>query len=98
MTAEPAIERTEVPDNGPVAALARHVAEGHVLLVQVKGGPLVRVTPVAPDQEWFWSTEWQAKEAEVEADRAAGKQPTFYASDEEFLAALDAAVEDPAAL
>src|SRR5664280_1236548 len=42
-----------------------------------------------PDQAWFWTEEWQAKEREADADEAAGRT-TFHASDEEFDAALDA--------
>jgi hypothetical protein len=44
--------------------------------------------PVDPDQAWFWTPEWQRKEREAEADKAAGNADR-YASDDEFLAALD---------
>lgn len=44
----------------------------------------------APDQAWFWTPEWQAGEAEADADLAAGRS-TVYASESAFLAALDAA-------
>jgi hypothetical protein len=40
------------------------------------------------DQAWFWTREWQAKEREADEDLAAGRGDT-YASDDEFLAALD---------
>jgi len=46
-----------------------------------------------PDQAWFWTEEWQRKEREADADEAAGRT-TFYASGEEFLAALDAHLDD----
>ena len=42
-----------------------------------------------PDQAWFWTPEWQAKEREADADLAAGRFRRFE-GDEEFLAALEA--------
>lgn len=44
--------------------------------------------PLDPDQAWFWTPEWQRKEHEAEADKAAGNADR-YDSDAEFLAALD---------
>lgn len=44
---------------------------------------------IDPEQAWFWTPEWQAREREADADLAAGRGTT-YGSDEEFLAALDA--------
>ncbi len=41
----------------------------------------------ALDQAWYWAPEWQAGEAEADADRTAGRS-TRYHSDEEFLASL----------
>jgi hypothetical protein len=43
---------------------------------------------IDPEQAWFWTREWQAKEREADDDLAAG-HGTTYASDDEFLAALD---------
>jgi hypothetical protein len=40
------------------------------------------------DQAWFWTAEWQQGEREVEEHIAAGRT-TYFASVEEFLAALD---------
>lgn len=40
------------------------------------------------EQAWFWTREWQAREREADDDLEAGRA-TRYASDEEFLAALD---------
>ena len=68
---------------------ALHLTEGDQLLVAVEDGRIV-LTPAAVvprDQAWFWTPEWQAKEAEADADRAAGRV-TEYATDEEFLGAL----------
>ena len=43
---------------------------------------------IDPEQAWFWTREWQAKEREADDDLAAGRV-TRYTSDEDFLAALD---------
>lgn len=50
--------------------------------------PMERPESVPPDQEWFWTPEWQAGEREADAEIAAGGGQTFY-STEEFLAHLD---------
>jgi len=42
-----------------------------------------------PDQAWFWTEEWQAKEREADRQLAAG-EGTVYDTDEEMLAALKA--------
>jgi hypothetical protein len=44
--------------------------------------------PIDPDQAWFWTPEWQAKEREADADKAAGRVERF-GSDEAFMAALE---------
>jgi hypothetical protein len=44
--------------------------------------------PIDPDQACFWTPEWQAKEQEADADKAAGRMERFE-SDEALLAALD---------
>lgn len=49
-------------------------------------------------QDWFWTPEWQAGERQVDADLAAGKPGQVFGSDEEFLAALAAGVDDPSVL
>jgi hypothetical protein len=43
---------------------------------------------IDPEQAWFWTSEWQAKELEADDDLVAGRV-THYESDEGFLAALD---------
>ncbi|MGD0455965.1 MAG: hypothetical protein ABSB69_20460 [Solirubrobacteraceae bacterium] len=43
---------------------------------------------IDPEQAWFWTQEWQAKEREADEDLAADRV-TRYESDEELLAALD---------
>ena len=47
------------------------------------------------DQRWFWTAEWQAGESEADAQIAAN-ETTFFGSDEEFLAALEARIGQPA--
>ena len=42
-----------------------------------------------PDQAWFWTPEWQAKEREADADIAAGRL-TRFETIEEMFDALDA--------
>lgn len=49
------------------------------------------------DQAWYWTPEWQEREREADADIAAGRVRSFGA-DEDFLAALEAAVDDPGRL
>lgn len=69
-----------------------HLDEGDQVIVTIRDGSIV-LTPAAVvprDQEWFWTPEWQAKEAEAEAEIAAGGG-TVYTSSEDFLKALDVA-------
>jgi hypothetical protein len=44
---------------------------------------------IDPDQAWFWTREWQAKEREADDDLTAGRGTT-YKSDEDFIGALEA--------
>ncbi|HEX5308893.1 MAG TPA: hypothetical protein VFW38_07410 [Solirubrobacteraceae bacterium] len=53
-----------------------------VLLGEISAGR------IDPEQAWFWTQEWQAKEREADDDLAAGRVSS-YASDKEFLAGLD---------
>src|ERR1700759_2070107 len=43
---------------------------------------------IDPEQAWFWTREWQAKERKADDDVAAGRGHTDR-SEDEFLAALD---------
>lgn len=66
-----------------------HLEEGDQVIVSVQEGSIV-LTPasvIPRDQEWFWTPEWQVKEAEADADLDAGNF-TRFDSDEEFLTAL----------
>ena len=64
----------ELPDNAVEGAgvLLRGIIEG----------------PIDPNQAWFWTPEWQAKEREADADIAAGRG-VFFGSDQEFIAHLE---------
>jgi hypothetical protein len=53
-----------------------------ILLEEISDGK------IDSEQAWFWTREWQAKEREADEDLATDRQTT-YASDGEFLAALD---------
>lgn len=67
-----------------------HLEPGDNLLITVKDGHIV-LTPAAlvpRDQTWFYTAEWQAKEAEADADLAAGRHVRHH-TDEAFLASLD---------
>ena len=46
------------------------------------------VLPVPAEERWFWDARWQAGEHEVDVHVAAGRV-TDYASDDDFLEALD---------
>lgn len=69
------------------------------IVILTRGGrPLAKVHAIDPDQAWFWTLEWQAMEREIDEDRAAGLPDRGFASGEEFLAYLEAAIEDPSKL
>jgi hypothetical protein len=43
---------------------------------------------IDPEQAWFWTREWQAREREADDDLTTGRT-TRFENDDEFLAALD---------
>jgi hypothetical protein len=49
---------------------------------------------IDPEQAWFWTREWEAKEREADDDLTAGRITT-YETDAEFLAALDERAKPP---
>jgi AbrB family looped-hinge helix DNA binding protein len=67
------------------------LAEGDQFVVTVEDDRIVLTpTSVIPDdQAWFWSPEWQAKEAEVDQVAASGERGPVFGDGEEFLAFLD---------
>lgn len=62
--------------------------EGDHLVATVEDGRLVLIpaSVIPDDQAWFWTPEWQAREAETDREKAAGGGTVM--SDEEFLADL----------
>jgi antitoxin (DNA-binding transcriptional repressor) of toxin-antitoxin stability system len=78
-----------------VAAVER---DGEIVILTRGGRPVAHVHAIDPDQGWFWVPEWQDKEREVEAERAAGIPSRQFDSGEDFVAYLEAGIEDPAKL
>ena len=75
----------------PQAAMdAAGFHEGELLNVRVtdEGILLARPDEGDPDQWWFWTPEWQAKEREADEDLAAGRTRRF-ANGDEFMAELE---------
>lgn len=70
---------------------ALHVGEDDEVAFVDTGRGIV----VAPaGQAWYWTAEWQEGERAAAADLAAGRVRVF-GSDEEFLASLEGAINDP---
>jgi AbrB family looped-hinge helix DNA binding protein len=70
------------------------LAEGDQLIVTVEGDRII-LTPtslIPDDQAWFWSPEWQAKEAEADEVQARGERGKVFDSGDEFLDFLDASL------
>lgn len=62
--------------------------EGDHLVATVEDGRLILIpaSVIPDDQAWFWTPEWQAKEAEADQEIADGGGPVM--SEDEFLADL----------
>ena len=73
-----------------------HLEEGDPVEIEVvPEGILLRPQKVIDaTQAWFWTPAWQAREAEADADLAAGRLERFE-SDEELLGALRARMKPP---
>lgn len=78
-----------------VAAVERG---GEIVILTRGGRPVAKVHSIDPDQAWFWTPEWQAREREVNEERAAGVPDREFDSGEDFLAYLEAVIEDPSKL
>ena len=66
-----------------------HLEAGHPVEILIhEGGILIRPIDIDPEQAWFWTPEWQAKEREADRDYAEGRFTRYY-STEDFLASLD---------
>lgn len=74
----------------PVRKLMNLEAGGEVELEVAFAGLIVRPVHEGrdPEQWWFWTEAWQKGEREAEEDFRAGRTE-FFASSEEFLAALE---------
>ena len=65
--------------------------EGDEVIFTVRNGEVV-MTPAAVvprDQAWFWTRDWQEREAEADADIAAGRV-VERGTDADFLASIEA--------
>ena len=82
-----------------LASLPEAVERDHVLALArtVRARAFDLMQRLNPEQEWFWTEEWQAGERDVDREIAAGHGQLF-TSDEEFDAALDALDAERAAL
>ena len=75
-----------VPTQDELAALA--ALDDAAFWETVAAYGYVRPVEVDPEQAWFWTRTWVAKEIEADIAEAEGRT-TFYASEEEFLASFD---------
>ncbi len=70
------------------------LAEGDQLIVTIEDDRII-LTPaslIPDDQAWFWTPEWQAREAEADEAAARGEHGKVFTSGDEFLAFLDASM------
>ena len=70
------------------AAELQALKDGETITFTRNGRPVAQLMPIDPDQAWFWTPEWQAKEHEVDKEVAAGEKGKFFDTGEEFLANL----------
>lgn len=70
------------------------VVAGQVVPLSRDGRPVAVVTPIDPDQWWFWTPEWQEGEREVDAELADPNRKSVAMTGEEFLASLDALIDE----
>lgn len=81
------VPMTKVELHDLVDRLPDDAVEGAALLLkQVIDGR------IDPDQLWFWSPDWQAKERAVDDGLAEGQPGTVYTDDDAFLASLTSRV------
>lgn len=90
------------PESGELVLTPEEVAaierDGETVILTRGGRPVAKVHAIDHDQAWFWTPEWQAKEREVDEERAAGFPDQTFDSGEDFLAYLEAVIEDPSKL
>lgn len=70
--------------------LYRRVTPGDYFRVEAIRGELVLrpADAIDPEDAWFWTPEWQAKEQEADADIAAGRASGPFRTAEEFMRGL----------
>jgi len=90
------------PEPGELVLTSEEVAaverDGQIVILTRGGRPVAKVHAIDPDQAWFWTPDWQAKEREVDEERATGIPDQEFDSGEDFLAYLEAVIEDPSKL
>jgi hypothetical protein len=84
--ADDGLERLRAHDDDPEVQELLTIAQAQRHLLYLL------MADVNPEQAWFWTESWQAGERAADADFAAGRS-TFYASDDEFRAALKARMQ-----
>ncbi|MGH3912336.1 MAG: hypothetical protein ACRDTC_02825 [Pseudonocardiaceae bacterium] len=67
--------------------------DGEIVVLTCGGFPVAKVHAIDPDQAWFWTPEWQAREREVEGERATGIPDREFDFGDDFLAYLKAVIE-----
>ncbi len=90
------------PESGELVLASEEIAaverEGDIVILTRGDRPVAKVHAIDPDQAWFWTPDWQAREREVDEERAAGIPNREFDSGEDFLAYLQAVIEDPSKL
>ena len=72
------------------AGVDDEVSAGHVVPLWRNGRPVAALTPIDPDQAWFWTPEWQGGEREADEEIAReGKGYGPFNSVEEMFTDLD---------
>ncbi|MGH3544932.1 MAG: hypothetical protein ACRDPW_03265 [Mycobacteriales bacterium] len=82
----------ELPSGGRLVVPAADdaaVTAGQAVPLMRDGRPVAALTPIDPDQAWFWTPEWQKGEREVDAELADPNRVSVALTGEEFLASLD---------
>jgi hypothetical protein len=85
-------ELHRVIDELPDDLLARLDSGSPVTLVLTNEGGRPVLREIEPEQAWFWTPEWQAREREADADLAAGRSSIFD-GDKAFLAHLNSLLQ-----
>lgn len=60
----------------------------HEAVIQVSDDGIITLTPIDPEQRWFWTPEWQRGEREADEDAREGRYERYH-SGAEFLDSFD---------